>query len=101
MKEQALAAEDAGRRRARLGDLIEHGADIFCWCNRCGHNAVLGLEAMLARFGPHQDVPGLGVHLRCRGCGSKDVATRPNWPSLGHVTNHQPADDPPLPDANY
>lgn len=97
IKRQALEAEEAERRRTRLGDLIAHGADIFCWCNRCGHNAVLALEMMLARFGPHQDVPGLGVHLRCRGCGSKDVATRPNWPPLGqgtrHRTRHEPVKD--------
>jgi Fur family ferric uptake transcriptional regulator len=27
-------------------------------------------------------------HLRCTGCGSKDIATRPAWPSLGQVTRH-------------
>ncbi len=97
LKQQALATAEAARRRARLGDLIGYGADIFCWCNRCGHNAVLALEAMLARFGPNQDVPGLGAHLRCGGCGSKDVATRPNWPSLGQVTNHAPSGNDPGP----
>ncbi|MEQ8604571.1 MAG: hypothetical protein RIB45_14750 [Marivibrio sp.] len=89
IKRQAIEREEATRRRAVLGDLIVYGADVFCWCNRCGHNAVLELEAMLARFGPAQEVPGLSAHLRCGGCGSKDVATRPNWPSLGQVTHHE------------
>jgi len=89
-KTQALKKDETTRRRAHLGDLITSGADIFCWCNRCGHNAVVGLEGLLARFGPQQDVPGLGAHMRCGGCGSRDVATRPNWPSLGQVTNHAP-----------
>ncbi|MCR9220855.1 MAG: hypothetical protein NXI21_11560 [Alphaproteobacteria bacterium] len=89
IKHQALAADEAARRRAALGDLIPYGADVFCWCNRCGHNAVLPLKAMLARFGPAQEVPALGARLRCSGCGSKDVATRPDWPSLGQVARHE------------
>ncbi|MBP5856805.1 hypothetical protein KAJ83_07280 [Marivibrio halodurans] len=92
LKHRAFEAEEAKRRRTRLGDLTAHGADIFCRCNRCGHSAVLGLDMLLARFGPQQDVPGLGLFLRCRGCGSKDVATRPDWPCFDATGYHPTAD---------
>jgi hypothetical protein len=26
--------------------------------------------------------------MRCSGCGSKDVAARPDWPSLGQIARH-------------
>lgn len=81
--------EDAERDQAwvTLGGL-EEGVDIFCWCNRCGHNAVMPREVLLAQLGPDMPVPAIGARLRCSGCGSKDVATRPDWPSLGQVAHH-------------
>jgi len=82
--------EDGDRRikAMTLGDLKDSQVDIFCWCNRCSHNAVLPLDRLLPELGPTVAVPEIGARLRCSGCGSKDVATRPAWPSLGQVTRH-------------
>ena len=74
-----------------LDELKREGIDIFCWCNRCGHNAVLPVGLVIAQLGPGFPVPEVGAHTRCGGCGGKDVATRPAWPSLGQVTRHHAA----------
>ena len=88
LKEQQIAFDEANRAATRLGDLAREGIPVFCWCNRCGHNADLPLEILLAKAGPATPVPEIGAMLRCSSCGSKDVATRPAWPSLGRVTRH-------------
>ncbi len=71
-----------------LGELVTHQVDVFCWCNRCTHHAVLAAPMLVAQFGPNYPVPEIGTGLRCSGCGTKDIATRPNWPSLGLVARH-------------
>ncbi len=71
-----------------LGELAEHQVDVFCWCNRCAHHAILPVPMLVAQFGLAFPVPEIGGRLRCSGCGAKDVATRPNWPSLGLVARH-------------
>ena len=87
-KRRALEKEDRGRKTIRLDDLAGDGLGVFCWCNRCGHNATLATERLLAELGPAFPVPELGARLRCSGCGSKDVATRPAWRSSGPVADH-------------
>lgn len=74
---------------ARLGDIAIQGLNVFCWCNRCSHCGELDAVALTARLGPDLPVPEIGARLRCSGCGAKDVATRPGWPSLGQVAHHQ------------
>jgi hypothetical protein len=71
-----------------LGEIASNGIDVFCWCNRCGYNAVLHAERLVAELGPGFPVPEVGARLRCSGCGAKDIATRPAWPGLGQVTRH-------------
>ena len=71
-----------------VGDLVAHQVDVFCWCNRCTHHAVLSVQMLMAQFGSAMPVPEIGARLRCSGCGSKDIATRPDWPSLGLVARH-------------
>lgn len=88
MKRDQLAEEERHRRATVLGELRQEGIGIFCWCNRCEHNAVLPVEVLIAQFGPDFPVPDVGAQLRCSGCGSKDIAARPAWPSLGQVTRH-------------
>jgi hypothetical protein len=88
VKRALLREQDNARRPATLGDLAREAIDVFCWCNRCGHNAVVPLQTLIARLGPACRVPEIGLHMRCAGCGAKDVAARPNWPSPGQVTNH-------------
>lgn len=89
-KRQALDDEDQRRRAVVLGELAAEGLGVFCWCNRCGHNATLPTERLVKELGPDFPVPELGVRLRCSGCGSKDVATRPGWPAVGPVARHGP-----------
>ena len=88
LKHTALRERDRDRAATRLGDLLERDVGIFCWCNRCGHNASLDSRRLVAELGPVFPVPEVGARLRCSGCGSKDIATRPDWKSLGQVTRH-------------
>lgn len=88
LKQDRLAAEERSRHAALLGELRNRKIDVFCWCNRCRHNTVLDVNAVTDQLGPAFPVPDIGAHLRCTGCGSKDVAARPAWPSLGQVTRH-------------
>ena len=88
MKRGALAGEEGARQPTTLGDLEALEIDVFCWCNRCGHNAVVPIGSLIGPLGPAQPVPAIGVRMRCTACGAKDVAARPSWPSLGQVSNH-------------
>ena len=87
-KRRYIEAEDARRRAIRLGEILQAGVDVFCWCNRCGHNATISSARLVAELGPTFTVPEIGSRMRCSGCGSKDVAARPDWPSLGQVARH-------------
>ena len=87
-KRRLLAAEDGRLKAITLAELLDAKVDVFCWCNRCGHNAVLAAARLLAELGPGFPVPELGGRMRCTGGGSKDVPTRPAWPSLGPVARH-------------
>jgi hypothetical protein len=88
VKNRRIDADERRRLAATLGDLAEAGIGIFCWCNRCGHNAVLAVAPLIAELGPAFPVPEIGARTRCSGCGSKDVATRPDWPTMGQVARH-------------
>lgn len=87
-KRRMIDEREQRRRPITLGDLVEDGLDIFCWCNRCCHNAVVAREVLLAQLGPDAPVPEVGARMRCSGCGAKDVATRPAWPTIGPVARH-------------
>ena len=88
IKRQWLDRKERESQAATLGELAEAGLEVFCWCNRCGHNAVIETARLIAELGPGFAVPEVGVRLRCSGCASKDVATRPHWPGLGQVARH-------------
>ena len=90
LKTQTLKQEEERREPMTLGDLAHIEIDVFCWCNRCSHNAIVGTARLTAELGPGYPVPEVGARMRCTSCGSRDVATRPNWPGLGSVTNHTP-----------
>lgn len=89
IKDHALSAEEKRRRPATLGEVASAGHSVFCWCNRCGHHAEMDAETLILRLGPEIAVPEIGPRMRCSGCGSKDVATRPHWPSPGQVAGHE------------
>jgi len=88
LKDHALDQEDSRRRTAVLGDLLEARIGVFCWCNRCGHNAEAATAMLVKQLGPEFPIPEIGAKMRCTSCGSKDVATRPAWPSQGQVARH-------------
>lgn len=88
LKHDAMRKADTARPVARIADLLNRGIAVFCWCNRCGHSASVPSDRLAAELGPGCPVPEIGAHMRCSGCGSKDVATRPDWPSLGQVSRH-------------
>jgi hypothetical protein len=73
---------------ATLGDLADDGLGVFCWCNHCGHHADLSAAELAAQLGPATPVPAVAGHLRCAGCGSRNVAVRPAWPPRGPVSRH-------------
>jgi hypothetical protein len=35
-----------------LADICSYGVDVFCWCNRCHHHAVLPIGVLIAHCGP-------------------------------------------------
>ena len=88
MKSQQLSESEQRLQAASLGELVAEGLAVFCWCNRCGHNAEVAVETLFGQLGPDFPVPEVGARMRCSGCGSKDIATRPAWPGLGQVTRH-------------
>ncbi|MCG8355457.1 MAG: hypothetical protein MI920_07810 [Kiloniellales bacterium] len=88
VKRASEREQDRQQRATALGELREAGIDVFCWCNRCGHNAVMAIATLAERLGDDWPVPEVGAQLRCSDCGSKDVATRPAWPGLGQVARH-------------
>ena len=79
---------------ADLGDMAAQNLDIWCWCNGCCHHAVLETAALIDRLGRDQSVPGIADHAYCGNCGSPEVETRPNWPTVGVVTQHSPNQRP-------
>jgi len=88
VKRRALAQEEGRREAATLGEIAAQGLGVFCWCNRCGRNAVLASDRLAAALGGDFPVPEVGARLRCSDCGAKDIATRPDWPGLGQVARH-------------
>ncbi len=88
LKRTIIEAEERWCRAATLGELVAEGIDVFCWCNRCSHNAVVETGRLVAELGPAMPVPEAGARMRCSGCASKDIATRPAWPSPGTVARH-------------
>ena len=88
LKEETIRKEDQGRKAAQLGDIAAAGLQIFCWCNRCGHNSEVDSAMLVSKLGPAMPVPEVGARMRCSNCQSKDIATRPAWPTLGEVANH-------------
>ncbi len=97
IKRQEILRVEAQQRPATLADLKAQGVDVFCWCNRCSHNAVLPLASLIPRLGPQCPVPEVGARLVCSSCGARDVATRPAWKGLGQVTSHEPPASAPAP----
>ena len=85
MKHQALARRDETLTATRIGDLLPKDIAVFCWCNRCGHNAEAATAMLISQLGPDFPVPEVGSRMRCSSCASKDVATRPAWPTRDQV----------------
>ncbi len=77
VKREFIEFGEQRRHSAVLGDLLDRSANVFCWCNRCGHEGVVPTARLIAQLGPEFPVPDVGIHVRCTGCGSKDIATRP------------------------
>lgn len=88
LKESMLDREERQRRAALLSDLKQAKVGVFCWCNRCGHSAEAATAMLIQQLGPGFPIPEIGTRMRCTSCGSKDVATRPAWPSQGQIARH-------------
>ncbi|MBM3560387.1 MAG: hypothetical protein FJX53_11035 [Alphaproteobacteria bacterium] len=88
LKRDLQARAERRLQATTVGDLAHRGIAVFCWCNRCSHNAALPAATLVAKLGPHFPVPEVGGKLRCTSCGARDVASRPEWPSLGKVAGH-------------
>ena len=81
-KQQNLR-ESETRQPMCLHHLQEQNLRVFCWCNRCSHNAELEVDLLIERLGALYPVPELGIHLRCSHCNTQDVSTRPPGPAMG------------------
>lgn len=79
MKRELIDREDHQLQAARLADLLRSKVGVLCRCNRCGHRAEAPATLLVAQLGMDFPVPEIGTRMRCRSCGSKDVATRPAW----------------------
>lgn len=88
LKRNLQTRADRRLQATTLGDLAARNLGVFCWCNRCSHHASLTAATLAAQLGPHFPVPEVGGRLRCSSCGARDVASRPEWPSLGLVARH-------------
>lgn len=88
LKRNLQTRADRRLQATTLGDLAARDLGVFCWCNRCSHHASLTAATLAAQLGPHFPVPEVGGRLRCSSCGARDVASRPEWPSLGLVARH-------------
>ena len=73
---------------ATLGHLKDQDVDVLARCNSCGHNAVLELGVLLTKLGAGYPVPAVRKAVRCSLCGSRDVETRPHWPTMGVVSRY-------------
>ena len=76
-------------RPVTLAELANQGLDVWAWCNGCSHHAVLPVGDLTAKLGPEYPVPHVGLRAYCRECGSRDVQTRPDWPTMGVIARHQ------------
>ena len=88
LREQAIYLSDNGQQPALLKDLKDANVDVFCWCNRCDHNIHFSTKLLIYQLGTNFPVPEIGTRMRCKLCGSKDIATRPAWPTKGQITRH-------------
>jgi hypothetical protein len=52
LKESVIPREERGQRAASLEDLMQAGIGVFCWCNRCGHNAEVTTEMLVPQLWP-------------------------------------------------
>ncbi|GJE00011.1 hypothetical protein [Methylobacterium isbiliense] len=55
-----------------IGSLREQGettAAVFCHARECGHSAVISTD----RFPADMPFPDIALHLRCSGCGAREV----------------------------
>ncbi|MDJ0949671.1 MAG: hypothetical protein QNJ94_12190 [Alphaproteobacteria bacterium] len=83
--------DDRGHGLLRLGALVLLGLGVYSRCHRCGHDSSLDPHLLAAEWGPALPIAEVGARLRCPGCGSRDVATRPDWPALAHIADEQRA----------
>ncbi len=74
---------------ATIAQLAEHRVDVEIGCDACGHCAVLPRAALEARLGAGFAVPAIAKRCRCSRCGAHAGWSRPNWPVLGVVANHE------------
>ena len=72
-----------------LSDMQKDELLIFCWCNNCGHNVTISPDILIEKLGYSYPVPSVSLHMRCSVCNTRDVTTRPNWPTHGgQITHH-------------
>jgi DNA-directed RNA polymerase subunit RPC12/RpoP len=59
-----------------LANMRENGVrSVEARCEACGHEAVVNCDALPADL----PVPDVALRLRCSGCGSKRIVTKPDW----------------------
>lgn len=71
----------------RLGDLIDAGKLLWCYCCACGHEVDMDpAQLPLARETP---VPEVRYRMRCSQCGAKKADTRPELYPGGIVATRE------------
>ena len=87
-KRRQINEQDRQRQPACLADLARAGIGVFCWCNRCGHNAEAATAMLVAQLGPHFPVPEVGGRMRCSACGSEGCGDASSLAQPGQIARH-------------
>jgi hypothetical protein len=59
-----------------LSNMRQHGVrSVEATCEGCKHEAVINVDSLPDDL----YVPDVALRLRCSACGSKKIATRPDW----------------------
>jgi hypothetical protein len=66
-----------------LADVQSYSVDVFCWCNRCRHHAVLSVAVLIADCGLGLPFPMIHGGLRRQACGSNREDAR--LPGICHI----------------
>ncbi len=70
------------QRPVTLGHLLRDGVDVAVRCRRCDHHTVVDAGGLILAMGSGVPVRDVGRQMRCTRCASRDIDSRPDWPTF-------------------